>query len=215
VATIQQYRQDLHQLTSLAEAELASLWGQVDGPASARQLLGDTLPDFVDLYGAAAGALAAEWYEEARIEAEITGRFEALVAELPDLGRVEALAGWAASTATDVQASLSLAQGGMQRIIADVGRQTVAGSSIADRAAQGWQRSAAGGCGFCQMIAGRGAVFTSSSVVFGSHDHCRCVAVPAWGGRPLPVDSYRPSERNITDADRARTIDWMRQNGYL
>lgn len=212
MSTIEQYRTQINQLNVLAANQLANVWGQVDGPASARQALGDTVPDIVAVYGLGAGAIAADWYDETRLAANIEGRFQAIVADLPDLGRTEALAGWAASTGATTESTLALAQGGLQRIIADVGRQTVAGSAVADPRARGWQRSASGGCTFCQMIASRGAVFTASTGVFASHDHCKCVAVPAWGGQPLPVNPYTPTLRNVTDADRAAVRRWLADN---
>lgn len=188
-ATTEQYRTEIDQLTTLAERQLAAVWDQVDGPASARDLLNETVPDLIVLYGSAAGTIAADWYDEVRAEAEIAGRFRAIVAELPDLGRAESLAGWAASTGTDPAATLSLAQGGLQRIVADVGRRTITGSSIADPRARGWQRSASGGCSFCQAIAARGRVFTESSVVFASHDHCFPAGVVVGG--PSAEVGYR------------------------
>lgn len=210
MSTIEQYRAEINQLTTLADQKVVDVWSGVDGAASARQALGDTLPEIVALYGSAAGAIAADWYDETRLAAEVEGRFQAIVADLPDLGRTEALAGWAVATGTTVESTLALVQGGLQRIIADVGRETVTNSAVADPRARGWQRSASGGCSFCQMIASRGAVFTQSSVVFASHDHCKCVAVPVWGGLELPVKAYTPTLRNVTDADRARVREYVR-----
>lgn len=213
MSTPEQYRSEINQLTSLAERELATVWAQVDGPASARAVLDDTLPDLIALYGSAAGAVAADWYDEARAEAEITSRFRAIVADLPDVGRAEALAGWAVATGATTASVLSLAQGGLQRIVADVGRQTITRSSVADPGARGWQRSATAGCSFCVMLAGRGAVYSLSTVDFSSHDHCKCIAVPAWDGRPAPVKAYIPSTRTFSDADRARVRQWIADNG--
>ena len=217
--TIQQYRSDLDELVRLAQTDLTALWRQVRDARVARELLADILPSLVEVYGSAAGTLAADWYDELREELDVSGRFRAIVAELPESGQTQALAGWAVeelfSTEPDFAASLTKAQGGLQRLIADVGRGTVIGSSLNDPQATGWQRSASGGCGFCQMLASRGAVYSKATVGFGAHDNCRCTAVPAFGGRPIPVRPYVPTERVVTDADRARTRQWMRENGYL
>jgi hypothetical protein len=70
------------------------LWRQVSDAVTAREMLRDILPALVDTYGQAAGALAADWYDEARDEAGVRGRFRALVADVPDPG-ADALAGWA------------------------------------------------------------------------------------------------------------------------
>lgn len=218
VPTISQYRAEVDELTRLANLDLAALWGNVTSGAVARELLADILPELVDVYGAAAATLAADWYDDLRDQFEVAGSFRAIPAQLPPRSRTDSLAGWAVaqlfSTEPDRKAALEAAQGGLQRIVADAGRSTVMGSSIADPKATGWQRSASGGCAFCQMLASRGAIYTSSSVDFGSHDHCRCAAVPAFSGVSRAVKPYKPTLRTITDADRLRTREWMAQHGY-
>ncbi|UYL87836.1 hypothetical protein SEA_MALISHA_5 [Gordonia phage Malisha] len=42
--------------------------------------------------------------------------------------------------------------------------------------------------------------------------NCKCVAVPAFGGRPVPVKPYEVSARDISDADRARARAWIAAN---
>jgi len=144
----------------------------------------DTLPRLVAIYGSAAASLGADWYDYLREEAAVRGRFQAIVAELPDGGRTNALAGWAVGPLfganPDAAASLGMASGGLQRIIFDADRQTVMQSSVQDRAARGWQREGNGECDFCSMLIGRGAVYTEATADFESHDRCRCIGVPAF-----------------------------------
>lgn len=221
--TLRQYRADVDELVRLATVDLRALWRQVDDAVVARELLADILPDLAAVYGSATGTLAADWYDDLREEAEVRGRFRAIVAE--PANRTDELARWAVGPMFDAEpdqaVALARAEGGLQRLIADVGRETVMGSSIADPQAIGWQRVAAGGCGFCRLLADRGAVYSESTVNFGAHDHCRCSAVPAWGGRPLPVQPYveKPpaseEARERARKERARTYRWMRENGYL
>lgn len=214
MATIEQYRSDLRHLLTLADNDLAALWRRVADANLARELLADILPELVAVYGSAAGTLAADWYDEAREAAEVRGSFRAIVAELPDLGRTDALAGWAVGPmfSKDPEPSVALvkAQGGLQRVIADVGRHTIANSSIEDPEARGWQRTGSGECAFCSMLIARGQVYSERNADFASHDHCHCAAVPAWNGHPIPVKPYTPSSRNITAADRARVRDYIR-----
>ena len=215
--TVEQYRSSLDELTRLALIDLEALWRQVEDAVIARDLLADILPDLAAVYGSAAGSLSADWYDDTRTEAGATPGFRASVADVVDRERTDILARWAVEplfdSDPDFTAALARAQGGLQRIITDVGRQTVTSSSIADPEARGWQRSASGGCGFCQMLASRGAIYSESTVDFGAHDHCRCVAVPAFGDA-RPVKPYAPSPRDVTDADRARTRQWMAEHGY-
>lgn len=217
--TVDQYRRDLDELVRLANVDLEVLWRQVDDAVVARELLADILPELTAVYGSAAGTLAADWYDELRAENEIRGRFSAIVAELPPRDVTDSLAGWAVSPLFAAEPAVGLAldnaQSGLQKVIADVGRNTITESTIFDPGARGWMRQTTGGCGFCQMIASRGAVYSERSVNFGSHRNCRCVAVPAFGGRPNPVEAYTPTTREVTDADRRRTREWMRENGYI
>ncbi|ASN67446.1 hypothetical protein 7S11_8 [uncultured Caudovirales phage] len=204
------------ELAEVANDDLAALWGQVETAAEARTALADLLPAVVDVHGEAAAALAADWYDELRDEMSVRGRFTAIAADTADRGVYE-LAGWAveplAVDDTDWAAVRTRLYGGLQRRITDVARDTVTMSSVEDPGADGWQRVArSGGCGFCRMLAGRGAVYTSRTADFSSHDGCHCVATVAWKGIDRPVKPYAPSGQNITDADRARVRAWIQAN---
>lgn len=173
-------RSETDQLVSLANRDLTRIWGLVANGAAADEALFDLLPAIVREYGAAGGALAAEWYDQQREKAGVRGRFTALPIEPDDRG-AQALAGWALSTATDDGALRNLVLGGVQRRVSDHVRLTVAGSSVADPQARGWMRVGDGkSCEFCSMLLGRGAVYTEATADFKSHDHCGCSAAPAW-----------------------------------
>lgn len=210
------HRTDLSALVRLAVADIEVLFRQITDADGARELLADVLPGLVSVYGSAAATLAADWYDDAREQAEVAGRFRAVPAELPDAGRTDALAGWGIGplfgATPDVLSALTLVSGGFQRIVADASRQTIAGSSIADPAAEGWQRTGRGNCAFCRMLISRGAVYREASASFASHDHCNCTAVPAFGGEPRLVKPYEPSTRNTSEADRARARAYIRAN---
>lgn len=216
--TVDQYRSDLDELVRLARVDLGALWNEVDQPAVARELLADVLPQIVTLYGTAAGTLAADWYDDLRQEEEVAGRFSAITAELPNRGRTDSLAEWSTlqlfSTTPNFAAAFTLVSGGLQRVISNVGRQTITRSSVADPQSTGWQRvgHGKGDCAFCKMLIGRGAVYREASVDFASHDHCKCTAAPAFAGKPKPVRPYKPSLRETTEADRARVRTFIRDN---
>jgi hypothetical protein len=57
-------------------------------------------------------------------------------------------------------------------------------------------------CNFCIMVASRGGVYTEKTATFACHERCYCRAVPAWGGRELPVEPYKPSERDLSEKQR-------------
>lgn len=172
-------RSGLTGLSTLAASDLEALWRQVEAPEQAEAALRDTLPLMINGYGAAAATLAADWYDETRDEVEARGRFRAIPAAVPEVG-AQALVGWAIETSQDFDGFRGLIAGGMQRRIANFSRLTVAGSSVADPAARGWERTGLGECEFCSMLINRGAVYSEASADFQAHDNCHCVAVPAW-----------------------------------
>lgn len=208
-------RNAVDDLNTLAARDLRSIWRQVSTATQAREALADVLPALIHTYGVAAGAVAADWYDELRDDLNVDRRFSAIVADLGQTGG-EALAGWGVgplfAATPDWKSAQVLIEGGLQRRIANAARETVSTSAIEDPGARGWQRSASGGCAFCQMLASRGAVFSESSADFASHDHCRCMAVPAFEGRPRSVKPYTPSQRDISDVDRDRVRAYLAEH---
>lgn len=198
-------------LVRLADRDLSRLWRLVSQGANAEVALRDLLPAIIRDYGQMGAAVAAIWYDDQRLKVGAKGRFTAFPVEPDDRG-AQSLVGWALRDAQDDTTLKTLIAGGVQRRIADHVRDTIAGSSVADPAARGWQRVGSGSCAFCRMLIGRGAVYTESSAYFASHDHCHCSAAPAWGGRTLPVKPYTPSTRRTTPADRARVRKYLREH---
>lgn len=181
---VQAHRRDLSELVRLAERDLRVAFREFDTANAARDGLADLLPRLTVIYGDAATALAADWYDNLRDAAEVRGRFSPILADLPDRGRTDALAGWGVGplyqAEPDWATTLVKVSGGLQRIIANADRQTISTSSAADRGSRGWARAGVGECEFCQMLIGRGAVYKEATADFESHDHCGCVAVPAF-----------------------------------
>lgn len=104
--------------------------------------------------------------------------------------------------ASDV--ALVRASGAAARLVLDGGRETVRRSLAADPRGTGWRRVTSGAsCDFCDMLAGRGAVYSPETADFASHDHCACTAEPVYGGDPRTVRAYTPSQRRRSDATRA------------
>ena len=202
-------RNSLIGLTRLAARDIDTLLRRMNDPQRAEEPLRDVLPALVDVYGAAAGTLAADWYDDTRDEKSVRRRFRAMPARIDDTG-TQALVGWALSTATDMPAFESLILGGTERRILDHSRLTIMESSLADPSARGWQRETAGGCAFCELLASRGTVYSEESADFASHDNCRCTAIPSFEGEARPVQPYEPSLRDSTEADRARVREYIR-----
>ena len=71
--------------------------------------------------------------------------------------------------------------GAMARLVLNAGRETVTQTLSADSAARGYARVlGGGGCDFCQMLAGRGGVYSADTADFEAHDHCGCTAEPVY-----------------------------------
>lgn len=208
-------RASLSGLTEAAQRELEALW-QLEFPngGSAEQIrdfLMEVLPLVGQNYGDAAATLAAEWFDDARERASAPGSFSAVIAPDVTPKRWESLARWGVDPlfrpTPDPASALTLVKGGLQRTVADQHRETIARSSIADPAAKGWKRVGVGDtCKFCSDLLGRGAVYTTSSVHFRSHDNCRCAAAPAWNTKVVDIshanDDFTPSARFRSDEAR-------------
>lgn len=222
MTTASEARQALIDLTTLTRRELFDLWQRLAGVrdnAELRDLLLDVLPAIGEEYGNAAATLAADWYDDLRAEAGVAGRFFAEPHPLPDLGRYEALVGWALvplyQSTPDRDAALVLLEGGMQRTVADQHRLTVVESTQRDPQAKGWRRIGVGAnCRLCNKLIARGAVYTDETVTFRTHDHCNCAASPTWDDNvvKVPTDAYRASKRHQSDADRARLKAWLAED---
>lgn len=212
MATPQQLHEESAAVVALAIRELESLISSLPEEA-VREALFDLLPGLILNFAENAAVVAAEWYDEHRLELDVPGNHEAFVPNLRDPG-VESLVRWAEREAQSTLTRLSLIEGGVFRRIENGSRAAIIENTMADPQGRGFQRYArvsTTGCGFCQMLAGRGEVYRSAeSASFGAHDNCRCVAVPAFDGAPVPVRPYEPTSKNITDADRARVREWLR-----
>lgn len=177
-------RDAVARLTARATLDLDALWRQVNDAVQAREALRDVLPAIVDNYGAAAGTLAAEWYDQQRLKAGVAGRFTADPVDPRDAG-TDALAGYGVgplfAKEPDWAAARTLVSGGLQRRIANVSRQTVMQSSIADPQARGWVRVGTGACksGWCDQFLD-GEIHYVEGYDFPAHDHCTCSTVPAF-----------------------------------
>lgn len=189
-AEVALYRAALSDVAALAIGDLVRTAREFDATDAqrVRDALGDALPDLIAGYHLSAATVAADWYDLMRFEQEVPGRFAAVMAEPPDAGRAQSLAGWAVGPmfgAEDPDRARSLvltkAAGGLQRAVLDGARATVLGSTVADPARVGWRRVTSGGCRFCSVRAGRGVVYSESAADFESHDHCKCSAVPEFG----------------------------------
>lgn len=220
----QKFRKGTAALADLARSDLSAYFGALDltRPEAARDGLLEVIPVLTAQYGDAAAAMAAEWYADMRSDEGVPGGLPAVqVAQAVPDAQVTASVRYAAGslfTPTPEQ-TLTTILGALTRYVMDYSRHQVLATVKADPEASGWQRvTRPTACGFCQMLASRGGVYTSTTAFFASHDFCHCGAVPSWDpdAKPVDVDAYKASTRRRSAetraADNARARDWISTN---
>ena len=144
-------------------------------------------------YASMAASAGADFYSEIRHDAGLRGYTAKSVPEFSS-AKARALARWSIGPLyadPDLEAAESRLRGGMQRLVADADRATVAANAERDPARVRWYRAAsAKACAFCAMLATRSAVYRSSASALRSHSHCRCLAVPVFPGESANLPSH-------------------------
>lgn len=205
-------------LARLLERDVNGTWHLIDDTR-----LKATLPQWTDVmtalihqYGKASAVTAGRFYLAERAAQGVKGRFAVPPPSLPPAEQTRASLGYAVSglygADTDRAAVRTITAGVAQRLVTNVGRQTVIDSIRSDRHASGWRRFAApDSCDFCLMLTDRGAVYSAATADFAAHDHCSCVAEPSFGGS-VHVRDYTPTAHNVTDTERERLRSYLREN---
>lgn len=197
----------------LVERDLAAFFGSLDleRPERARDLLLEYVPVLVRQYGESAAILAADWYDEVRATSGVQGRYRAEPVTVDEAVAIERTVRRAAGALwTDAPAdALTGIQSKAGKYTLASSRGTIMRASYADPRAYGWRRVTQGKtCQFCQMLAGRGAVYSEETVYFAAHGHCDCAAVPNFdpSAPPVEVDLYEASRRTtfMSPEQRAR-----------
>lgn len=193
------------------------LVASLSGPADAQRAeLLDSVPLVVAYFSEGSAALAADFYEDERERAQVRGRFspEPVVADrMEKLGRAVV---WASEPLFDPGIETTVTERlapVIQLETARPYRDTVTTNQRRDPQAVGWRRVSGGGCPFCRMLAGRGAVYKSDTARFASHPHCHCTAAPVFAGQQSGPEAsplqYAASRRRKSEADRARVRAYL------
>ena len=221
---IEKYRAGNSQIVDLFTDDLHTVWQALDlgSPRQARDVLFEVLPELTDIYGEQAAFIAAEWFEELRALERVPGSFSASMAETVPREVVVARVSYGARHLFTEQPELTLPflETALSEYVLQPGRDTIQRSSIEDPRASGWHRetrpsdSYHKGCGFCQMLAGRGGVYKRATASFAAHGKCHCVAVPSWDANApeVPAAAYEASKKtsNMTAAQKQRHNEFIR-----
>jgi hypothetical protein len=180
------------------------------------------VPSVVGYYSDGTSALAADFYDDERSQVRTRTRYAAqpIVVDRGDK-LFNAIAWSAAPLLADAEddALKRLAEV-VSYEVAQPYRQTIIGNRQRDPDCVGWQRVCVGGCGFCQMVAAKGAVYKSNTANFACHPHCHCSCAPVFGrfengkwstevGQEASVVQYAASKRRRTAKERATIRDWV------
>ena len=190
-----EYRAAQATLTSALAVQVAHAWAALLDTSRLRAsipVLAAAAAALVARYGQVSAMLAAQYYEAARLDAGVAGRFSPVPADPADLDAVTEVVKWATrdlwTPEPDVAPARAAAVAATEKLVLDAGRDTITGAVLADRKARGWARvTQPGACYFCVMLATRGAVYkTEATAGFQAHDHDHC--------HPEPVfTAYEPS----------------------
>ncbi|MDQ0726817.1 hypothetical protein [Microbacterium sp. W4I20] len=210
------------QLTLLgddAEDQVRWMLRRSSGSWESRRLqLLDTVPGVLAYYSEGSSALAADFYDDARVGT--VGSYSAAPVILDRTVKVRRGVAWASeplSIDDDELAAARFAQL-MRSEMARPYRDTIITNRKQDPACVGWTRIARGAksCKFCRMLADRGAVYRKETATFAAHDDCMCTASPVFKGGAMGPEAdtmqYMASKRRRTPKEKAFLRDYLEGN---
>lgn len=215
LADVAEFRAAQVDVVTLALSELSAWWERLGLSLAGNVPVAEVetyTSDLVTAYGDVLSSVAADWYDELREQSGVPGRFRARMVDPVPREQAAAVARWAIgplfSAAPDPPQALSNLSGGVQRLVAQPGRDTIATSVDLDPTDARWARVPTGAttCAFCLLLASRGAAYHSEEDAGGMassyHGGCDCVATPVWPGQQEPYDVGALSE--LYNAARAK-----------
>jgi hypothetical protein len=195
----------------LAGGVLLSLNGS---PEVRRAGLLEAVPEVISYFTDGSAALAADLYEDERNLAGARGLFAVDLTINDRTVKIRRAVAWASDplfTGDEAAAGQRLAQV-VQLETARPYRDTILDNRRRDPESVGWTRIASPkACGFCRLLASKGAIFKKATADFAAHDGCGCTAAPVFkGGEMGPeasVMQYIGSKRKRTPAEKAALRD--------
>jgi hypothetical protein len=174
------------------------------------QLLED-VSGVIGYYSEGSAALAADFYEDTRAEARAAGRFRAEMVVLDRTVRIRRGIAWASEplSTSDDEAAMARLTEITRSELARPYRDTVLANRRQDPESVGWTRITSGAaCGFCRLLASKGAIFKKSTANFAAHDNCSCTAAPVFKGGEMGPEAdalqYIGSKRKRTPREKQK-----------
>jgi len=174
LSVINGYDLALSSLSTAAMGDLRALLTEVEGMDQdrAKRVLFQAFPALLDPYAVASSEISASFYEEVRSAAGVGGSFAADTLDGVEAPRWNGLVGFATQPAMFEQAAsalmFSILAGGLTSVLSEVAADTIYGNAANDPASPRFQRVPKPGCcGFCGMLASRGAAYSSEAAASG------------------------------------------------
>lgn len=218
MVSAQESKAQLALLADDAEDTVRWMVRRTSGSWESRRLqLLDTVPGVTAFYSEGSAALAADFYDDARVG--VAGRYSAVPVVLDRSVKIRRGVAWASEPLSldDLDAAEARMTELLRSEVVRPYRDTVITNRRQDKACVGWKRIARGSasCGFCRALADRGAVYKESTAYFAAHPSCVCTCAPVFRGGDVGEEAsamqYMASKRNRTEKERARIRDWASQ----
>lgn len=196
---LEEFRGATASLSELVLAEVQDLFDSLDlsRPEDARDALLEVIPALTEEYGLAAAGLAAEWYEEMRVESGAKGAFRATVAPSVEVAAVQSQIRYHAGhlwtpTPRDALGALLTS---VDKFVKQPARDTVRVNARREGVRYARVPRGSKTCAFCLTLASRDAVYTSKKSAGGDgndyHGDCNCVVTRIGANEDYPAD-YLP-----------------------
>lgn len=205
----------LRLITYSADQQVRALMAGLTG--SPQQILAqllEAMPWLISYFSDGSAALAADLFDDLRDMASTRRLFRADPVVVDRTVKIRNAVAWAVqpvegSNVTTVDKLVELAKSEVARPY----RDTITLNSRRDPQSVGWSRVAGDSCGFCRMLAGRGAVYKRDTARFAAHGNCDCTAQPVFlGGDTGPeasVMQYMASKKSKTPGQQAAVRDYL------
>lgn len=199
LSVINGYDLTLESLSTAALADLRALLSSLEdlSPERSRAILFEAFPEVFNPYAAASSDVSASFYEEVRELAGVRGSFAAETLDSVEADRWGALVGAGTQPRMLEQGASNLMfqflSGGLTSILSTMAADTIYGNAQKDPVTARFQRVPKSGCcGFCGMLASRGAAYDSEESATGVV------------GRGVPVEKTRGKSGGQGKGIRAR-----------
>lgn len=182
----------------------------------------DAVTETVARYSETSATLAADFYDGEREAAGVPGTFTVPLADPPPDEQVDASLRWATKDlwpreesdaivtqleplGVRLEAAMVKADGAIDRLVLNAGRETVLQAVDRDPQAVAWARGAAlGCCSFCALMSSRGATYRTAGTAGREandrfegdtgrakfHNWCRCVVIPVYLGQNFELSPH-------------------------